>query len=398
MANLQSWRQMASFQAGGAICLPVLMVGYALCRTYGVRSALIGVALGNLLLYLLALASANMSFARRMTTAENSTQSFGRYGVLCFAAVLLLAKLAWFALQLNMMASGVQALLPAWAPANLINLGLGYAIVLLATKGVEILSLFAAYSMPLLVGTLGYLLYAQQGTLTHTPFLLSYEGISVVIAAAISRVVDMPTFYRNSRSLKDCLITVTILFMIALPLIEGVGIYLAAHQQSATLIEGLAADSTIAWKVWIAFFLIAAGWTTNNTNLYSATACMETFIPWYSEKARTLIAGSLGVFLSCFGLLDHFTTVLQLLGITIGTIGCVVLCRYLLKSAPCSETQVFLNLLAWGIGMAAGIGSMSKYVTLTTIPLLDACLTACVATCVMHVLKTKHELAMENTP
>lgn len=35
-----NWRQLASMKAGGAICLPVIMVGQSLCNTYGLGSAL----------------------------------------------------------------------------------------------------------------------------------------------------------------------------------------------------------------------------------------------------------------------------------------------------------------------------------------------------------------------
>lgn len=387
-----TWKQMASFQVGGAICLPVIMVGHAICRQYGLASALFAIGAGNLLLFLLAVASGRMSFERRVTTAENSVASFGEKGVLCFALVLLLAKVSWFAIQLNMMAEGLKAILPKALPLFAINLALGSLIVGFAVRGVEVLSRFAAYSLPLLIATMAYLLATEQGNRIPLEANIQLEGISIVVAAAISRVVDMPTFYRNAKTLRDCFTTIALLFLLALPACESVGLYLAYRQEGATLLSGLLGGGGVVWHAWMALFLVLSGWTTNNTNLYSAATCMSTLRNEWSERKRTLIAGGLGVALGCFGLLNYFTDVLQLLGIMVGAMGSVILTRYMLHSSSERPRQRLANFGAWAAGIAVGVCALFMGASITTVPVLDGGLTAAILTACAHYFVSEQAL------
>src|SRR5262245_41546584 len=97
-----TWKQLASIEVGGAICLPVIMVGHKLCSTYGWKSAFLGIVIGNLILFAMASLTVFMSVRHRDSTPENAKRYFGQQGVKLFSILLMSAKLAWFAVQLNM--------------------------------------------------------------------------------------------------------------------------------------------------------------------------------------------------------------------------------------------------------------------------------------------------------
>lgn len=103
-----TWKQLASIEMGGAISLPIIMVGHKLCVSYGWQSALFGVVVGNLLLLIMASLSVLMSVQHRVSTPENAKKYFGEYGGKLFALLLLAAKTSWFAIQLNMMVLSIQ--------------------------------------------------------------------------------------------------------------------------------------------------------------------------------------------------------------------------------------------------------------------------------------------------
>jgi purine-cytosine permease-like protein len=374
-----TWRDLASIEVGGAICLPVIMVGYQLCHQYGLASALLGIGAGNLLLFILACASCWISLEKRKTTAENALVYFGPYGVRLFALSLLIAKTCWFALQLNMMTQALQPLLPESEVLGVaLNLFLGCAILVCGLLGIRSISRFSAYSLPILISTMLVSLYlVKDHPAAIGPQALSAAGISLIIAAAITAVIDMPTYYRHARTIKDGLVGSAILTLIALPLIEGVGVYLAYHQTGDQLILGLSGSGNRLWNVWMALFLILAGWTTNNMNLYTASNCLIPLLSKSSERMRALIVGILGTGLSLLQLLNHFTYVLQILGIFVGSMGCVVItCFTLKKLLPSKESKLGVNIAAWGAGVAAGFLSLLHVVNLTGIPLVDSCLAA----------------------
>lgn len=368
-----TWRQLLSIEVGGAICLPVIMIGHQLFQSYGLISSLAAIGIGNLILFLMALCFAEMSYRNKLVTTDNAVHYFGNSGVKLFAFTLLTAKCFWFAIQLDMMAEVLGG-------AFLIKIGLGGLIIAIALFGLKALTLFSSLSMPILLGTMAYAFYGSFGKEgSRLNEVMTYEGISVAIAAAITAVVDMPTYFSRSRSRRDSRIAVICFILIAVPLIEGLGIYLSYKNPGSTLTETLTASGSIVWGIWIALFLLLAGWTTNNTNLYSAANCLGTLLPKSSMQIRQIAIGSVGVALCVLDIPKHFMLILQLLGVSVVSMGSVILCCYLLQ--PFSKR---LNIIPWLCGTLVGAGSALKWVSISGIALFDASLAAFIITTLMR--------------
>lgn len=387
MENQQNWWQLTSIQLGGVICLPVILIGQTLYQTYGFTSSLIGIILGNLILLMLGFIMIKMSCERRKSTPANAADYFGKVGVASFALTMCLSLLGWYAIQLNMMSLSIFDLFHIDPSKTyvvvLANLSMGFVTTLGALYGIKSLNILANISLPLLLITLGYAFFTVDYNPASTSLqTLSFSSTSIVIALAIALIIDLPTYYRHSKTTKDGLISLLLIFVFALPILEFIGVYLAAGSQGGHILDILKGSHGPLWNLWVALFLILAGWTTNNLNLYSGVVCLESLLKNTSDKTRTLLFGIAGSLLSCFNFLAHLEFILDLMGIFVAGMGSVIMTRYLMEwslKKPVQQRDHKWHVFAWILGVVVGILSIGGY-SLTAIPLLDATIAASLGT------------------
>jgi cytosine permease len=374
--NMLTWKQLASIEVGGAICLPIVMVGHKMCSLYGWYSALVGILIANLLLFAMACMTVFMSVENRNSTPENAKRYFGEKGTKLFALLLLMAKISWFAIQLNMMVLSIQEIFHISIEIPLTVL-LGCIILAVALRGLTALSRLSCFSLPILIVTMGAaLILADQRKEALQVEFFSWGSISIAIGAAITAVIDMPTYFRHARSTREGLLAVGILFLIAVPLIEGVGVYLAHHNPGGTVIDTLMKPNYLMWNIWVMLFMVLAGWTTNNTNLYSAAVSLESIWKNSHEKLRITAVAMIGTMLALAHVFDHLTFFLQMLGICMGSMGAVILTNYISKR----ECDLRFSFMAWGLGVLIGLLNIFHIATLTPIAVLDSFLIASIFT------------------
>jgi purine-cytosine permease-like protein len=377
----QNWKQLSSIQVGGIVCLPAIMIGHALHQTYGFTAALLSILLGNFILLGLGIIMASMSFFQKKTTVESAVNYFGKVGVALFAMIMVANMIGWFAIQLNVMTLSLIELFVSEKTDTgtiAITLAMGTGITLISLFGMQALNRLANMSIPLLVGTVSYLvciLETKELPLTIT----GVGGTSFVIAAAMGVIVDMPTYFRHAQSKKDALISVIIIFGFALPLVELMGVYLGMHYAEGTILAALKGNGGYLWHIWVALFLFITGWTMNSSNLYSAVASIEFLLPQSKHWLRTLLIGGLGTGLACVNLLNHFELILEILGILITSLGAIIVTCYFVNSCSIplvgSDEHIW-HFIVWCLGCLIGFANLANLVTMTTIPLLDAFLAA----------------------
>jgi cytosine permease len=395
----QNWLQLTSIQVGAAICLPVFMIGPTLHQSYGFMSAVISIILGNAILLLLGLIAAKMSHENRKTTVENAMEYFGGKGVSFFAMTMALFCLGWFGIQLNMMSLGVLDLLSLNSTqsltAILLNICLGLLITYVAFYGMKGINILADYSVPLLIATIGYAVFTVDRDVQASQPPLSIKGISLVIALAVGFVIDQPTYFRHAKTYKDGYISVAIIFGLALPMLEIVGVYLASGITGGSILDVLRRENAFLWNLWVAIFLVLAGWTTNNINLYTGVVSLANILNKSSERTRTLLFGGSGTLLACFDLLSHLDVVLDIMGVLISSMGAVIIMRYIimqLNGPKLSSRYHKTHIFAWIVGIISGFSSMLG-VSLTSIPILDAIIGASFTTCLILIQKERYEKA-----
>lgn len=394
----QNWRQLASIQIGGAICLPMIMVGQILGQTYGSTSAYVAIVAGNAILLTLALLMFHISYPQKLTTMEQASKYFGNRGIFLLAFAMGFSMLGWFGIQLNVMSeslidmisltAGNSQFSPLW-----INVLLGIAITAIAFYGIHGINRLANFSLPILIFTLGYALYMQEETQIKEQLPFSWKGISLVLAAAIAAVIDLPTYFRHAASNRDGWISLVMIFGLALPAIEAIGVYLSLHGNGEQLLDSLKSPSSLLWNTWIAIFLILAGWTTNNTNLYSGAISLNILFPKLSEQKRMICLGLTGTLLSCLNLLNHFEVVLDVLGLLLSSMGAVILARALIKPwfREIATIDYRIHFQAWIAGIAIGLASLCQLLPGSAIPTLDTFVATLIITIIFLIGKKYYE-------
>ena len=400
MKEYQNWWQISAIQIGGVICLPVIMIGQTLSQHYGFLSAVVSIILGNAILLLLGLVTVKMCHTNRKTTMQNAEEYFGRKGASFFAVAMIVSLVGWFGIQLNMMSLGVLDLLSVTESRDtwlvFLNLSLGSLITYVALNGIRGVEILANVSLPFLLLTLGYAIFSvEPKNVMEGPQTFSIGGTSLVLALAIAFIIDLPTYYRHARTSKDGFISIALICGIVLPVLEIIGVYLATGNAGGNILEVLKREDGFIWNMWVSIFLVLAGWTTNNINLYSASICLQSIFKNVSPKKATLCIGFAGTLLSSYDLLSNLELVLDTVGIFIASMGSVVLTRYLAAAyfgLMVSPKDYSRCLMAWAIGIAVGFISLLGY-PLTSIALLDAVLGASIGTMLIVSGKEVYEKA-----
>ncbi len=367
----QGFFQLTAVQAGGAICLPMVMVGQMLGETYGLAAALLALVLGNGVLVVVACLVSRMSVDHRESTPEVARRYLGPLGARFFALTFMVALTGWFSIQLRLMGMSVSELIGGVVPLPVVVIGLGGLITLFALYGLRGITRLALLSMPLLIGTMGACAYFLRGEPTALSTGYSGAAISVVIAAAITAAFDLPTYFRHARGKKSALLSALFAFGVVLPLVESLGVYIGLKTPGMNLLSALTMQGGAAWTIWVLLFLVLAGWTTNNANLYSAGACLDLLRP-SSAKVKTLALGAVGTGLALLPLLANFEVVLAGMGTLVIAVGATVLTAYLLR-----RTEPRRNVLACLLGVAAGFCALSG------VALIDAAVVSGLATAIL---------------
>lgn len=376
VAIRQNGWQLAAIQAGGAICLPVLIIGHLLAKNYGEFSAYLSIGIGNGLLFLLAIVSAFYSVETRKSTVECAIDCFGNRGKIFFALAMVSSMTGWFAIQLHLMAVSLDELFHI-QNGTMSTCLLGIVMLCGGMLGMKGVGLLANISLPLLIGTIGYAVVGagERVETLSSSFLLTTSGISLVLAASIAAVIDLPTFFRFARSKKDALFALFLLFGVILPFLEGVGVFLYTRNQGGNFLEVLLVPPfSSLWKFWVLSFVLLAGWTTNSANLYSAVVSLQIALPKLSFKKGTLWVGFFGTLLASLDLSSCLEIILEPIGIILGSMGSVMIVTFLFDQKKISN----IAMVAWLLGILGGLLSL-KGVSLTEIPVLDAFIVSFVA-------------------
>ena len=388
----QSWWELTSIQVGGVICLPILMIGVELGRICGFPLAVRAICIGNTILFLLGMVIARMSYQYKKNTVENAARYFANSGSHIFTFVLVSGCIGWFAIQLDVIGlsileqvNGLLGYSVSTSYGYCINIVLGTIMTSLCMHGIRSIEKLSSVSMPALVLTLFYMVYlahkmpSYDVEITFNPLLL-LQGVTLVLVAVLLAVVDMPTYYRFARSGVDAYISTALLYLVCTPLLEITGAYIAARGQVDSVISLTSSSSGLFGSLWILVFLILAGWTTNNANLFSAASSLKIWLPSLAYAQRVVIAGVIGTILSCFNVMQNFGTLLECMSIAVGSFGAIIAVQY----CACVLDKDFtifplLNTIIWFVATSYGIGSFFGLLSITSFAVLDTFIFAFIA-------------------
>lgn len=383
-SGMQKWWELLAIQAGGTMCLPILCIGQLLCVQYGWKGALCAIFAGNSLLLIMGIAMSMLSTRSKLSTFGHVREVFGQFFQRGLGVLMLVAMLGWFAVQINLMTVTMFGTDPSIFPM----LAMAGFITLFMYLGCQAMRNIALMSAPLLTIGMLCLLVGSPNTLgASMPFSWGWiSGISLVIGAHIAVLVDLPTFFQHARSQKDGLICITFLYALTVPLVEAGGVWLAATSAENETLTLLQPGSGLL----ISSLFVLSGWSANNANLYSAVEAAFTMGLLRVRKRATLLLGSLGALLACMNPLGHIESLLEIIGVALGTMGAVMITQFLCSGEEKEQIKIVfysqtLACVSYGVGVLFAALSAGE---LTTSVVLDACVSAAVVQMIgMYLLK-----------
>ena len=150
----QNFWQLAAIQSA-AFGVPTIALGQELAQKEGAGTALCSISIGNLILWIIALATVAMAYSERKNAIQNLRFFVGRIGSLAGGLILLFAFLFWYSLQITSAMSIVDASI---VKSNLqhgsvdIRIGVtaGLVIALLSIGGIKVIKWAAVIIFPFL--------------------------------------------------------------------------------------------------------------------------------------------------------------------------------------------------------------------------------------------------------
>lgn len=406
-SSKQGWLFLASVIVGCTICVPVFVMGTQLSQQLPFAQFVLGVFLGGLLCSLIGISTGLVGQRTGLPTAMLAKLAFGSRGYVLANLAMFVGAVGWFGVQTGVFADAfVTMAQQVWGLTinhQVVVWLSGLVMCSTAVIGFRGLGKLSYVAVPLLLvlllAPLG--MYYASGQLANVvafipPSTAMPLGTLVaIVAGAYSFTATMPDITRFVRTDRDTTIGLLVNFLGAYPLLlilTGTMAIAAGNGDFMQIMLNLGFGSLAIGVLFL------ATWTTNDTNAYVAALSANLFLPNLPRWQLAAGIGVLGTAAASLGIFEHFMDWLIFTGNLFAPLAGVYVMDYLL------HPQRYHNLaniptIRWGLvaawlgGLAVGLlvtppESMGLgLATLTTVPMLDALLSAAAFTWLVSKIK-----------
>lgn len=291
----QRWWHLSSIQlAGGIISVPVISIASQIFTSSGVLNTILSIIVGNLIVLLISYFIVSMSFEKRLNAVENAAQFIGKNGGRVLAFYVLITMIGWVAWELI---SGEELLLifplfSKFSSGSLIG-AVAALILLIGIRGLKALCVVS--TIPLII-----LLFAIMSIVETSPkdyvfhstfsFLDLIAGVSLIISASAAAVVDYPTFFRHSKTKKDSIIALVVIFIVT-SIIQSTGIFLFKVFAMDKEVIGKLLSANDINSAFVVSFLIISMVSSTAWNIYAASVGWESLFPIFKDRTEYAVIG-----------------------------------------------------------------------------------------------------------
>ncbi|MEQ9995540.1 cytosine permease [Pectobacterium versatile] len=381
----KSWYVIALIWLAMGIDISGLFLGAFLSGGLPFSQAVSATLIGSAFLGVLAALCANVGYGCGLSTTLLSISVFGRLGGKIIGIFSAVSLIGWFAFQLDFFAVMLQKALLHYQlePGRFLILVFGMVLMIsTAIWGVRALGKLSIFSVPLMLILIitGLVLAANNHPeipipIIKTPISMG-SAISYVVSIWIVSAVMSPDIARYAKTRKDALLG------------AGLGFFLG---NSSTILVALILTNLVGTEDLVEVFfsiglgmsaivvLVFAQWTTNSTNLVSASLGLSVVIRTLSRPVLVVLMAIAGLLLAYNGMINNFTQFLSLLGVLISPIAGVYLVEYYFIKSSRLQKNVseasFLNVAAaisWSLGSIVSLLTSPDFFDLFTISSISA--------------------------
>jgi len=370
----------AMIMTGMLMGVPMIILGGAIGRDYGLVNAAIVIAAGCGLSAVLAMLTAYAGARTRLSTALLSEQAFGRQGARALTAALGIALTGWVAVEMGFIGEfavgGFRRALGVELPMSIAIIVATSIIALITIFGFALISRAPLVFIPLLTLLLGFVVITAlpklevTGPVSNVAIPLG-SGISAIIGSFIIGCIIQPDYSRFIRRPRDAMVAVGIslgpIWMVIIGGYAAAGLVAQSNDAAEVLILlGMPAALTI---------LLPLGLTQNGiATLYSSALVNATWLRRIPFTWIVIATAAISALLALAGAQNAFVTYLVLLGLVFPPAAAILVQEALFGSATPSNIR-WHTLVIWLLGSA--VATLSEYHTgLTNISALDGFIAA----------------------
>lgn len=393
--NTTGWKVAMVICAIG-ITLPAIWVSSDMAIAEGFREANFAFWAGNAFVAIAGIFTAIIGSRSRLSTYMILQFSFGPTGAKLVNLLMAITLLGWFASTAELFGL---ALNDGIAELTGVTVGTSTAIIvssifMTATTiwGYSMVERFSILSVPLLAAFMVYVAYlaystADSGVYTQSPAEGSGQIVlmSITIGLAALTAVLMPDFTRYCPNDRQSIIASVVGIGITYPAVMTMAAVPAVATGEADFVTMMVGMGVVFSALVV---LIFATWSTNITNLYSATLTLATFVPKVPNWKITIAGAVIATILAVTGVVEQFfIPFLLFLGFaSMPIIGVYVVDFFLVNKSDYSMKKLetvapigFPALIAWGIGFALGYLNEYQIFGITPLSALDSMIIAAIA-------------------
>lgn len=400
----QPWYFLASVLIGCTICVPVFVMGAQLSQQLPYPNFVFAALCGGILAACIAIATGIVGQKTGLPTAMLAKIAFGSKGCILANLAMAVTAIGWFGIQTSVFGNAFVRLSDqVWGvtmnPVVVMVIS-GLVMSTTAIIGFRGLGKLSYLAVPLLVALMLLPLYMfyQDGKLAGiTGFApkettLVFGTMVAIVAGAYSFSCTMPDITRFMRSSKATTGGMIANFVFAYPLLlilTGTVAIAAGENDYMQIMLNLGFGSLAI----VVLFL--ATWTTNDTNVYAGALATNLFLPKIKRWKIAAAVGVLGTLFAVLGIFEHFMSWLIFTGNLFAPMAGVYVADYWLNKGRYAKLDSIPSfripqIAAWLIGLCVGLCTAGadnmglELFSLTTIPMLDALLTAAVVQLALH--------------
>lgn len=403
--GVSGWR-IGLIYIGVGLALPAFLMGAGVGIALGLSQAVLATLIAGIILWATAALTGSVGVKTKLSTYMITRFAFGRYGVWPINIIMAITLFGWFGVTVAMFSQAIDALFSdqfgitlgstIW---SIIGGALMSSTAIWGFRGLDRLSLIA---VPLITALLiitdwNAIQLKSFGQIVAIPGDNSMSfgvTVSIIVGAWMVGATVLPDLARYGRSRKDVMFGAFLCFIPGLLFILTAAMIPAIATGESDIIKVM---TGFGWPVLSILILLAAAWSTNDNNLYSASLSLSSIVPNIVKWKITLAAGVVGTLLAVVGIMENFTSFLVLLGVFVPPVAGVFITDYILRKDYYRfenfnhiENVRTTGLLSWGFGSLIAFSTLPSgsygfaLFQLSTIPALDALLASAFSYLLMY--------------
>lgn len=334
-----SWWKTSFVWAGSSICVPVIMIGALLIAGLNMAEMILATIIGSAILAAIFCLQGMEGTDTGLPTAIVARSAFGKEGAGIIVSFVLASTLVCWA-GTDCQVAG-ESFLQILSLSNIsVNreaciIVLGLIMLVVSILGEKIITKLNMIAVPALVLLCLYGIITCSGQVDMAALFFAepvepmslVEGIALVIGAQAVGSTIAPDYHRFCRNRKESCMAVLI----------GIPPYLLFLMVAGAIMGSATGETDISLVIanlGIPFVglivLVLATWTTMATDAYTGGLAITSLLHLSGAKraVATAIAGVCGILLAVFGIMDYFSSFLEIMAACIPPIAGVMIADY----------------------------------------------------------------------